>query len=463
MKVIICGAGQVGLGIAERLAAEGNDVSIIDSQLSLVERANEVLDVRALQGNGAHPDVLERAGARDTEMLIAVTLYDEVNMVACQVASLMFNIPTRIARVRAQSYLDRDWKGLFHSGRERPGFAIDYVISPEIEVGNAVLRRLELPGAFETFSFVDGNMTAMGVSCGAECPVIDTTLSDLADLFPDLPAAVVAIVRNSELHIARSDDRLQVGDDAYIVVPTKHVARTLKIFGHDETQARRVIIAGGGNIGLYVARAIERREPNMRTKIVESRRERAIEVAELLNRTVVLNGSSLSEDLLREADVQAAETLVAVTNDDQVNILTSVLAKQLGCERSVCLWNSPGYANMIRSFGIDAQVNPRAITTSRILQFVRRGRIRGVHAIHNGRGELLEGEALETSPLVGRPISKLKAPDGIRIGGLWRNGQPVQVRGDTELRPKDRVIVFARADLVHEVEQMFRVSPSYFS
>ncbi|MEO1718824.1 MAG: Trk system potassium transporter TrkA [Pseudomonadota bacterium] len=458
MKVIVCGAGQVGLGIAERLAAEGNSVSIIDSQALLVERANEVLEVRAIEGNGAHPEVLERAGAGDADMLIAVTLYDEVNMVACQVANQLFNTPTRIARIRSQKYLEGQWNKLFGDH----GFAIDYIISPEVEVGNAVLRRLELPGAFETFSFADGRMTAMGISCGPDCPVVDTQLSQLADLFPDLPAAIVAIVRDGELHVARHDDKLLTGDDIYIVVPTESVARTLRIFGHDETEARRIIIAGGGNIGVYVARALERSDRNVRVKLIEANRERAVATAETLLKTSVLHGSSLSEDLLREADVQAAETLVALTNDDQVNILTSVLAKQLGCQRSLCLWNSPGYANMIRSFGIEAQVNPRAITTSRILQFVRRGRIRGVHAVHNGRGELLEGEALETSPLVGGPISKLKISSGIRVGGIWRDGKAIPVRGGTELKPKDRVIIFARTEDVREVEAMFRVAPDYF-
>jgi len=458
MKVIVCGAGQVGLGIAERLSAEGNDVSIIESQPALVQRANEMLEVRAIQGNGAHPDVLERAGARDTDMLIAVTLYDEVNMVACQVARLLFNIPVRIARVRSQNYLDRRFNELFAD----QGIAIDYIISPEIEVGTAVMRRLELPGAFETFSFVDGQMTAMGISCDENCPVVNTSLSQLADLFPDLQAAIVAILRDGEVRIAHSHDRLREGDDIFIVVPTSLVSRTLQIFGHDETQARRVIIAGGGNIGVYVAKAIEREQGTVRAKLIESRRERAVEIAEVLKKTVVLHGSSLSEELLREADIQSTETLVAVTNDDQVNILTSVLAKQLGCQRSMCLFNAPGYSNMIRSFGIDAQVNPRAITTSRILQFVRRGRIRGVHAVFNGRGELIEGEVLETSPLVGRPISKLRLSDGIRIGGIWRSKQAIHVRGNTELQPKDRVIVFARAALVRDVEEMFRVAPDYF-
>jgi trk system potassium uptake protein TrkA len=458
MKVIICGAGQVGLGIAERLAAEGNDVSIIDSDPVLVQRANDVLEVRAILGNGAHPDVLQRAGARDADMLIAVTLADEVNMVACQIANKVFDIPTKIARVRAQSYLDKNWTNLF----SREGIAIDYIISPEIEVGNVVLRRLALPGAFETASFAEGRILAIGVHCGPDCPIVDTPIRQLAELFPDLPASVVGLVRNGEIEPVTSDDRMMVGDDAYVIVPSDQVARTLKIFGHEETQARRIIIAGGGNIGLFVARAIEEREQNVRVKMIENRRERAVAIAETLQRTVVLHGDALSEELLREADVAAAETLVAVTNNDQANILTSVLAKQLGCRRSLCLINGSGYANMVRSFGIDAQVNPRIVTVSRILQYVRRGRIRTVHEIHNGAAEIIEAEALETTPVVGRPIRELDLSKGVRFGAIHRQGKVIQPTGDTELMPRDRVIVFSPSKHIREIEQLFRVSPDYF-
>lgn len=458
MHVIICGAGQVGLGIAERLAAEGNHVSIIDSSPELVQRANDVLEVRAICGNGAHPDVLAQAGAKDADMLIAVTFHDEVNMVACQVGGTLFDIPTKIARVRSQSYLSKEWSKLF----SRDSLGIDYVISPEIEVGNVVLRRLELPGAFDTTTFSEGRVMAIGVNCGPECPVVDTPIEQLADLFPDLPVVMVAAIRHGELIVPRSGFRLEIGDDVYLILPSDQVARTLKIFGHEETQARRIIIAGGGNIGLYVARAIEQREPNVRTKIIESRRDRAITIAEQLERTVVLNGTALSEDLLKEADIESAETLIAVTNDDQANLLTSVLAKQLGCRRSLCLLNSAGYTRMIRSFGIDAHVNPRAVTVSRILQFVRRGRIRGVHAIHNGDGELIEAEALETTPVVGRKISELDVSDGVRFGAIVRAGKVLPVSGSTELKPKDRVVLFAKAEYVREVEQLFRVSPNYF-
>lgn len=458
MRVIICGAGQVGLGIAEQLASEGNDVSIIDINPSLVQRANDVLEVRATLGNGAHPDVLERAGARDADMLIAVTLADEVNMVACQVAHSIFEIPTKIARVRAQSYLSQEYAPLI----SRKSLAIDFVISPEVEVGNMVLRRLRLPGAFETLSFADGKVLAVGISCDENCPVIETPIRQLSELFPDLPAIIVAILRKGQLFIPHLEEQLQVGDDVYVVAPAEQVGRTLKIFGHEEPSARRVIIAGGGNIGLYVARAMEVRDEIVRAKVIEANRARAEEISEELERTVVLHGSALSEELLREAEVQTADTMVAVTNDDQVNILTSLLAKQLGCRRSLCLVNSTAYTSMVRSIGIDAQINPRTITVSRILQFVRRGRIRSVHSIQNGAGELIEAEAIETAPVVGKTLKQIDMSDGVRFGAIVRDGKVIAPTGATEIEPKDRIILFVRADHVRQVEQLFRVSPEYF-
>ncbi len=458
MKVIICGAGQVGTGIAERLSAEGNDVSIIDASSELVQRANDVLEVRAIEGNAAHPDVLKKAGAEDAEMLIAVTLHDEVNMVACQVAHTLFRIPTKIARIRAQTYLEPQWAKLY----ARENMAIDHIISPEVEVGDMVLRRLQLPGTFDTVAFADGRISVLGITCDPDCPVVDTPFSQLSELFPDLPTIAVAIVREGQLFIPHRDDEFKVDDNAYVITATSQVNRTLQIFGHEETQARRVVIAGGGNIGLYVARMLETREPNVRVKVIEQSRKRAVDIAEALDRTIVLHGSALSEDVLNEADISSADTLVALTNDDQVNLLTSALAKQLGCRSSLCLVNSANYSGMIRSLGIDAQVNPRAITVSRVLQHVRRGRIRGVHSIHNGAGEVIEADVLETAAILEKPLRELGLSEGVRFGPILRDGKIIIPTGATELEPKDRIVLFARADYVREVEQLFRVSHDYF-
>lgn len=458
MKVLICGAGQVGFGIAERLAAENNDVSIIDNTADLVQRVSDILDVRGFVGHGSHPDVLDDAGASDADMIIAVTLHDEVNMVACQVAHSIFNIPTKIARVRAQSYLAPHWRHLF----SREHMPIDVIISPEIEVGEMVLRRLSLPGAFETVSFGDGAVTVVGVVCADDCPVVDTPLKQLTELFPDLPSVVVAVHREGRLFVPHGGDQLLAGDETYFVSRADQVERTLKIFGHDEKLASHVVIAGGGNVGLYVAKTLEERQSRTRLKLIENNRTQAVSIAEELSRSVVLHGSALDEDVLRESDIGNADTMVALTNDDQVNILSCIMADRLGCERGLCLLNNASYGSIVRSLGIDAYVNPRAITVSRVLEHVRRGRIRGVHSILNGAGEVIEAEALETSPLVGKPLRELDLPDGMRIGAIVRGDEILIPNGDTQILAHDRVVIFATAENVRDVEQMFRVSLEFF-
>lgn len=458
MKVVICGAGQVGYGIAERLAAEQNDVSVIDSSSKLIAAIGDQLDVRGFVGNGAHPDVLAQAGADEADMIIAVTLYDEVNMVACQVAHSLFNVPTKVARVRAQSYLQGRWRNLF----ARENLPIDVIISPEIEVGDMVLRRLSLPGAVETMRFADDQVVVIGVNCEEDCPVVDTPLRQLTDLFPDLGSVVVGINRGGKLFAPKSSDSMLVGDLAYVVARREQVRRTLGIFGHEEPEATRVVIAGGGNIGLYVARALEQRQTSTRVKIIESSRERAVGIANELKRTVILHGSALDQGILEEADVETADTMITLTNDDEVNILSCVMAKKLGCKRNLSLLNNPSYPAFANALGIDAFINPRAVTISRILQHVRRGRIRGVQSLHNGAAEIIEAEALETSPLVGRPLREVDLQDGIRIGAVFRNGKVLTPNGDVQIQARDRIVMFAMANRVRQVEQMFRVSLEFF-
>ncbi len=458
MKVVICGAGQVGYGIAERLAAEQNDVSVIDSSPKLINAIGDQLDVRGFVGHGAHPDVLAQAGAEEADMIIAVTLYDEVNMVACQVAHSLFNVPTKVARIRSQSYLQAHWRNLF----SRENMPIDVIISPEIEVGEMVLRRLALPGAVETVRFADDQVVTVGIICEEDCPVVDTPLRQLTELFPDLGAVVVGVFRNNKLFVPTSSDSLLVGDLAYVVARRDQVRRTLGIFGHEEPEASRVVIAGGGNIGLYVARALEKRQSNTRIKLIEASRERAVAIADELKRSVILHGSALDQVILDEADVGSADTMVALTNEDEVNILASVMAKKLGCRRNLSLLNNPSYPAFAHALGIDAFINPRAVTISKILQHVRRGRIRGVHSLQNGAAEVVEAEALETSPLVGRPLREIDLPSGIRIGAVFRDGKVITPDGDLQIQAQDRIVIFAVASRVRQVEQMFRVSLEFF-
>lgn len=458
MKVIVCGAGQVGSGIAKQLAAEQNDVTVIDQSPALVQSIADNLDVRALVGHGAHPDVLERAGARDADMLIAVTFHDEVNMVACQVAHSVFDVPTKIARIRAQSYLQPGFQDLF----ARDHMPIDVIISPELEVGRTVLRRLAMPGAFDILEFADGAVNVVGVTLEEECPIVNTPLKQLTELFPDLKSRVVGIVRNDELFVPHRDDQMIVGDEVYFAADRKDVRRTLGIFGHEEQEARKVLIVGAGNIGLYVAQELEKRQTGTRVKVLERDRERAVFAADHLQKTIVLNGDGLNPELLREAGVQETETIVTLTNDDQANILTCVLAKREGCSRALSLINNHTYSPLMRSLGIDAFLNPRATTVSHVLQHVRRGRIRGLQSVHDGAAEVIEAEALETSPLVGQPLREVELPDGLLVGAVVRDGEVITPRGGTEVKAGDRVIMFARKDQVATVEQMFRVSLEFF-
>jgi trk system potassium uptake protein TrkA len=458
MKVIVCGAGQVGFNIARYLAMEGNDVTVIDIEPSLIEKISDSLDVQGVVGFGSHPDVLDRAGARDADLIVAVTHSDEVNMVACQVAHSLFDVPTKIARVRQQTYLQPIWAELF----TRPHMPIDAIISPEIEVARAAMRRLEIPGAFDAIPLSDGLITLIGVRCDEECPVVHTPLRHLTALFPDLHISVVGILRNDRKIVPAPDDQMLPGDEVYFVADTKHLTRALAAFGHEEKEARRLIIVGGGNIGIYLAQALEERHRGIEVKLIEIDRRRAAYASQMLPKTLIIHGDALDVDILIEANVKATETIIAVSNDDEVNILASLLAKRFGCERSVTLINKTTYAPLIGTLGIDAVVNPRTITVSTILQHVRRGRVRSVHSLSDGFGEIIEADAMETSTLVGPPLRDAKLPDGVIVGALVRDGEVIIPRGDTVVRPNDRVVIFAAADAVKKVEKMFSVRLEFF-
>ena len=458
MKIVICGAGQVGFAIARQLADEQNDITVVDRDPVLIQRVNETLEVQGMLGFASHPDVLERAGIADADMLIAVTYADEVNMVACQVAHSLFNVPTKIARVRAQSYLNPVWRDLF----SRDHMPIDVIISPEIEVAQAVVRRLHVPGAFDTIPFAEGAVQVVGVFVGEDCPVIDTPMRQLTELFPDLNIVVVAIVRGDEMVVPTGDDQMLAGDEIYFVADSNHLVRAMALFGHEEQEARRMIIIGGGNIGLYLATLIEGEAGGVRVNIIERNPDRARLVADRLERAVVINGDALDREILSEANVESTETVVAVTDDDQVNILSSLLAKRQGAERVVTLINNASYGSLIASLGIDAAVNPRATTVSSILRHVRRGRIRGVYTLRDGMAEILEVEALETSPMVGQPLAEARVPSGVIVGAVVREGEIIIPRGDTVIKSGDRVIMFALADRVRQVEKMFSVGIDFF-
>jgi len=458
MKVIICGAGQVGFNIARYLSGEAADITVIDQSPQLIAKISDSLDVRGIVGFASHPDVLESAGAAGADMVIAVTYADEVNMVACQVCHSIFDVPTKIARVRHQSYLDPMWSNLF----SREHMPIDVIISPEMEVARAIERRLRTPGAFDVYPLADGKVSLIGVRCTEDTPILDTPLRVLTDLFPELNIVIVGIWRNGEGIVPRSRDELRAGDNVYFVAQTEHLPRAMATFGHEEKEARRVVLVGGGNIGLSLARAVEAAAPHVSIKLIEISKERAEYVAQSLQRTVVIHGDALETDILEEAGAATAETVVAVSNDDEVNILASLLAKRYGCQRAVTLINKASYGPLIGPLGIDTVVSPRSITVSTILQHVRRGRIRSVHSLTEGFGEVIEAEALETSSLVGVPLRDADLPAGVTIGAIVRGDEVIIPRGDTVVRTNDLVVIFAATAAVKKIEEIFAVKLEFF-
>jgi len=458
MKVIVCGAGQVGFNIAKQLAAEHNDVTVIDQSRELVKRVNDQLDVKSIVGHAARPNVLNQAGASEADMIVAVTQIDEINMMVCQVAHSLFNVSTRIARVRSQEYLRPEWSNLF----SRNHMPIDVIISPEVEIARAVTRRLRAPGAINMIPFANDSVRVLGLLIDEGCPVIDTPLRQLTELFPGLQIRIMGIIRKNKIRMPHGDEEINVGDEVYFAVKTGHMARAMAAFGHEEKEAHRVIILGGGSIGLFLAEQIERDHPGVSLKIIESDENRALVLAEHTNRSVVLHGNALDSGLLEEANAPAAETVVAVTDDDEVNILASLLAKSQGCRRAITLINDQAYGALITSLGIDVVVDPRAITVSSILQYVRRGRIRSVHSLRDGMAELIEGDALETSSLVGAPLREVKVPEGIVVGAVVRGEEVIIPRGSTVIEADDRVILFSSAKVIKSAEKMFSVRLDFF-
>ncbi len=458
MKVIICGAGQVGFNIARYLAREGNDITVIDRSAELTRKIGDTLDVKAITGLASHPDVLAQAGAMDADMLVAVTHADEVNMVACQVAHSLFDVTTKIARIRQQGYLDPKWANMF----ARDHTPIDVVISPEMEVARAISRRLEVPGAADMIPLVDGRVKLVAVRCGEDCPLIHTQLRQLTQLFPQLNIVIIGLVRDDVPMVPTGDDQIMPGDEAYFVVDAEHVTRSMAAFGHEEPEVRRLVIFGGGNIGQFLAQDVEENHPSVNIKVIEMDKERSEVVARAMKRSVVLHGDVLDPEVLEEANVLAAESVVAVTHDDETNILSALLAKRRGARRAITLINSDTYAPLISNLGIDVVVSPRSITVSTILQQVRRGSIQSVHTLRDGFGEIIEAEAMETSSLVGVALGEAKLPTGVLVGAVVRDSEVIAPRSGTVIETNDRVVLFAAADAVPQAEKMFSVRLEYF-
>lgn len=458
MKVIICGAGQVGWQIASHLSTEDNHVTVVDNNAPLVRSITDSLDVTGIAGFASHPDVLDRAGARDTDMIIAATHSDEVNMVTCQVAHSVFAVPRKIARLRSQSYLDAIYSDLYR----RDHMPIDVVISPEKEVAEAAMRRLSAPRAFDTEFFLEGRMQLLGITLDEECSAINTPLRQLTELFSTLRTIVVGVRREGRLFVPEPEDQLYPHDDVYAFADIEDVFRTMEIFGKAQQKSERFIIIGGGNVGRAIAARLEEDDRRIKAKVIEKNRECAEQAADALERTIVLHGDGLDMDLLEEANIERADAVLAMTDDDKTNLLSSARAKAVGVPLVVSLVNDPSLVSLLQPLKIDAYINPRATTVSSILRHIRHGRVRAVYSVGDAEAEVIEAQVLSSSPIAGKEIKDVDWPAGSIVGSI-KKGKDVQIpRGSTRVEEGDVLAVFVLAEDVPQVEKLFQVSIDFF-
>ena len=455
MNIIICGAGRVGFSISKQLSAQGHSITAIDQSSEFIQKLNETQDVKGVVGRATFPSVLEKAGASDADMIIAVTQNDETNMVICQVAHSIFNINKKIARIRSQEFLGAKWGKLFGESN----LPIDVIISPEIEVAKSLQRKLDAPGALDSVPFANGKIKVLEINIGKNCPLINTELSKLTERFPDLKANILGVTRGEKLIVLKKRDKMLVDDKAFVVINASQINTTLSAFGHDEKLAKKILIVGGGNIGFNLAINLEADSEEIRVKIIEKNKSRAEYIANELNNTIVINGDGLDEDVLKEANIAEAETILALTNDDEDNIMVSVLAeKNNPNKRTIALVNKQNYSILQSSLKIDDLVDPRLTTISTILKHVHKGTIETVYTLLDGEYEFIEAEVLETSELISKSIKDSVLPKEIRIGAIVRGKEIIIPKSDFKFEKKDLVVFLTKRENLKEVESLFRVS-----
>lgn len=451
MKIIICGAGQVGFNIAKYLEKEGHSIVVIEDNPSLVQKVRETLDVQVIDGFASHPDVLERAGARGAEFLIAVTPSDEVNMLICQVAHALFATPFKIARIRNTSYLKGKWAELYRADR----IPIDHIISPEIEVSQAIARNVQTFGAFDVIPLAHGTVKAVGLRCREDCPLLHTPLRQLTTLFPDLRVSIIVIVRDGHPLIPGKDDQMLAGDEVYFMAESGHVARAMAAFGYDTRDSHNLLVVGGGNIGLGFSFEVGQRRPDIHVTVIESRPERARYLAEMLPKATVICGDAFEAAILDEASVQNMDSVVSVMSDDEDNIILSLVAKRYGAKQVMTLLNNPNYMHLAGELGVDGVINPRTITVSSLLQHVRKGRIRSVHSLYDGFGEIIEADVHDDSNACESYVADLMIPGSLVVAAIIRSGVVLRAHKGDQLQPGDRVILFTANQTIHLVENLF--------
>ena len=455
MNIIICGAGRVGFAIAKLLIEQNHSITIIDQSSDDIQKINESLDLKAIVGKATSPAVLEKANTSDADMIIAVTKNDEINMLICQIAYSIFKVPKKIARIRSQEYLDPKFSGLFN----KENLPIDYIISPEVEIAKSILRKLEAPGALDNVPFADNKIRLLEILIDEKCPIYGIKLNDLTKKFPNLKAYILGVIRDDKFKIIKKNDTLKHNDKAYIVVNSNQMQETLTVFGHNEKISNKILIIGGGNIGLNLAKNIEQTFESARLKIIEKSKDRAEYIANELNDTIVINGDGLDEDVLNEANLDEVETVLALTNDDEDNLMVSVLVEKFSSnKRTMALINKPNYSLLQSSLKIDDLIDPRMNTVSSILKHVHKGTIENAYTILNGEYEVIEADIIETSELINKKLKDSNLPDEIRIGAILRGQEIITPSSNYVFQKDDTVVLLSKRDQLPTVENMFRIS-----
>ena len=461
MNIIICGAGRVGFTIAKILSEQGHSITVIDQSSEDIQKIDDTLDVKSIVGKATYPSILEKANATDADMIIAVTRNDEINMLICQIAFSIFNVQKKIARIRSQDYLNPKFTKVYN----KENLPIDVIISPEIEIARSLQRKLEAPGALDNVPFADNKIRLLEILINEKCSLKEIELNEITKKFPKLNANILGVIRDGKFVVLKKNDIMLNADKAYVIINASQMKDTLIAFGHDEKISNKILIIGGGNIGFNLAKNLEESFDSVRVKIIEKNKERAELIASELNDTIVINGDALDEEVLMEANLDESQTVLALTNDDEDNLMVSVLVEKftkdksdLSEKRTMALINKPNYSLLQSSLKIDDFIDPRMNTVSSILKHIHKGTIANAYSILNGEYEIIEAEIIETSELINKELKNSNLPDEIRVGAILRGVEVVIPRSDFVFKKEDIVILLAKKDFLHVVENMFRIS-----
>ena len=457
MKILILGAGQVGSTVAESLVGEANDITIVDTDSEKLRQLQDRLDLRTLTGNAAHPSTLEKAGIEDTDMLLAVTQSDEVNMVACKLAASLYNTPTRIARIRATDYLVR--REVFNSDN----FCVDFSICPEQILTDYIVKLIEFPEALQVLEFSAKKVSLVAVRAVEGGPLVGRPLRFLRTDMPNIDTRVAAIFRQDRSINLGGDTVVEADDEVFFIAATEHIRDVMKELRRMDKPAKRVMIVGGGNIGRRLAKTLER---GYQVKLIEHNKKSCASIAADLTNTLVINGDGTDEKLLHQEHVGEVDVFCALTNDDENNIMSALLAKQGGARKVIALINRSAYVSLLQGGKIDIALSPAQVTIGSLLAYVRQGDVAAVHSLRRGAAEALELVAhgdRNSSKVVGRRIEEIESPKGATIGAIVRSGKAIIAHHDTVIEAEDHIIVFVNdKNIVRQVEKLFQVNIGFF-